>query len=234
MKSVPVMTTLVPPVAGPDVGARPVTVGAAMKVNVAADVPVPFGVVTLTVTAPVPAGDVAVIWVAELTVNVVALAAPNLTAVAPVKPVPVMTTLVPPNAGPKVGARPVTVGAGRKVNVPADVPVPPSVVTLTVTAPVLAGEVAVIWVAELTVKLVADAPPNMTLVAPLKLVPVMTTLVPPLSGPDVGASPVTVGAATKVKVPTDVPVPFGVVTLTVTAPVPAAVMAVIDVAEFTV
>ncbi len=72
-----------------------------------------------------------------------------------------------------------------------------------------------ICVAELTVKLAAAVAPNLTAVAPVKLVPVMTTLVPPVSGPDVGASPVTVGAGTKVKVPADVPVPFGVVTLTV-------------------
>ena len=63
---------------------------------------------------------------------------------------PVMTTLVPPDAGPDVGAKPVTVGAGRKVKVPAEVPVPFAVVTLTVTAPVPAAETAVIWVAELT------------------------------------------------------------------------------------
>ncbi len=66
-----------------------------------------------------------------------------------------MTTLVPPDAGPDVGARPVTVGAGRKVNVPTEVPVPPTVVTLTVTAPLPAAVTAVIWVAELTTKLAA-------------------------------------------------------------------------------
>jgi len=55
----------------------------------------------------------------------------------------------------------------------------------------------------------------------------MTTLVPPASGPDVGARPEIVGAGTKVKVPTDVAVPPIVVTFTVTAPVPAAVTAVI-------
>ena len=112
------------------------------------------------------------------------------------KPVPVMTTLVPPVVGPEVGARPVTVGAGRKVNVPADVPVPPIVVTLTVTAPVPAGDVAVICVAELTMKVAALVLPNCTAVAPVKPAPVMTTLVPPVAGPDVGARPVTVGAAT--------------------------------------
>src|SRR5450631_3817511 len=144
------MTTLVPPEAGPDVGAKPVTVGAGTKVNVPAEVPVPLGVVTLTVTAPLPAAVTAVICVAELTTKLAAAVPPNCTAVAPVNPVPVMTTLVPPEAGPDVGARPVTVGAGMNVKVPADVPVPPTVVTLTVTEPTPAAVTAVIWVAELT------------------------------------------------------------------------------------
>src|SRR5450631_1419632 len=145
------MTTLVPPLAGPDVGARPVTVGAGKNVKVPADVPVPLGVVTLTVTAPTPAAVTAVIWVAELTVKLAAAVAPNFTAVAPVKPVPVMTTLVPPASGPDVGVKPEMLGAGRNVNVPADVPTPLGVVTLTVTAPVRAGLTAVIWIAEFTV-----------------------------------------------------------------------------------
>src|SRR5450631_2099400 len=145
------MTTLVPPLAGPDVGARPVTVGAGKNVKVPADVPVPLGVVTLTVTAPTPAAVTAVIWVAELTVKLAAAVAPNFTAVAPVKLVPVMTTLVPPASGPDVGVRPEIVGAGMKVKVPTDVAVPPIVVTLTVTAPAPAAVTAVICVAELTV-----------------------------------------------------------------------------------
>ena len=53
----------------------------------------------------------AVIWVAELTVKPVAgLPAPKLTAVTPMREVPVMTTLPPPATGPAVGATPVTVG----------------------------------------------------------------------------------------------------------------------------
>ena len=67
-------------------------------------------VVTLTSTVPVPAGEVAVIDVAELTVKPVAGVAPNATAVAPVKPVPVMVTDVPPASGPAVGDIEVTVG----------------------------------------------------------------------------------------------------------------------------
>ena len=59
-----------------------------------------------------PAGAVAVIWVALSTVKPVALVAPNLTGVAPVRLVPVMTTEVPPAVGPEVGLRAVIVGAG--------------------------------------------------------------------------------------------------------------------------
>jgi hypothetical protein len=56
------------------------------------------------------AGAVAVIEVALLTVKEVAAVVPNFTAVAPVKAVPVMDTLVPPASGPLVGEIPVTVG----------------------------------------------------------------------------------------------------------------------------
>ena len=74
---------------------------------------------------------------------------------------------------------------------------PPGVVTVTSTvAAPCAGEMAVIWVVELTVKLVALVPPNLTAVAPLKLVPRMMTVVPPVLMPLVGLTEVTVGAAT--------------------------------------
>jgi hypothetical protein len=46
-----------------------------------------------------------------VTVNVAALA-PKDTVVAPVKPVPLIVTGVPPAAGPEEGLTPVTVGAG--------------------------------------------------------------------------------------------------------------------------
>ena len=42
---------------------------------------------------------------------------PKVTAVAAVKFVPVMTTLVPPAVGPELGATPVTVGAPVKITV---------------------------------------------------------------------------------------------------------------------
>ena len=70
----------------------------------------PPAFVTVTSTLPIPAGEVAAIDVALLTVNVVATTPPNLTAVAPVKLLPVMVTGVPPAAGPLAGEIEVTVG----------------------------------------------------------------------------------------------------------------------------
>ena len=64
---------------------------------------VPSGLVTVTLTTPEPAGDVAVIWLAELTVNAVAAMSPNLTAVISVNPVPLIVTAVLPAVGPLAG-----------------------------------------------------------------------------------------------------------------------------------
>lgn len=72
---------------------------------------VPDGVVTETLTWPAAwAGEVAVIWVLDLTVNVSAVVVPNLTCVAVENPLPVMVTLVPPVGGPLVRERLVMVG----------------------------------------------------------------------------------------------------------------------------
>ena len=74
---------------------------------------VPPGVVTVTSTVPaVPAGAVAVIWVALLTVTLVAAFEPKLTEAPLTKFVPVIVTMVPPVVGPAVGLMLVTVGAG--------------------------------------------------------------------------------------------------------------------------
>ena len=53
--------------------------------------------------------------------------------------------------------------------------VPEPAVVLTVIGPVVApaGTVAVIWVFESTVKLLAATPPKLTAVAPVKLLPVI-------------------------------------------------------------
>ena len=73
----------------------------------------PFGVVTVTLTFPVPAGLVAVIVVSLTTVTLLAAVPPNETLVEPtMKPVPIIVTSVPPAAGPLVGLIPDIVGAG--------------------------------------------------------------------------------------------------------------------------
>jgi hypothetical protein len=82
-----------------------------VKLSAPEVVEVPLNVVTVTSTVPDPAGEVAVIEVAEFTVNEVALVVPNLTAEAPSRPVPVMVTLVLPAVGPAFGLTTVTVGA---------------------------------------------------------------------------------------------------------------------------
>ena len=140
-------------------------------------------------------------------VKEVAFTPPNLTLVAPVKLVPVITTLSPFLAD--VGVNEMIVGAGIKVN-PVLVAAPPGVVTPTLPeAP--APTVAVIWVALFTVNEVAAVPPKVTVVAPVKLVPVMVTLVPAM--PDIGVNEVIVGAETKVN-PAFAAAPPGVVTPT--------------------
>ena len=63
---------------------------------------------------------------------------------------------------------------------------PPPVVTIMPTSPavVRAGVIQVIVVLFTTIREVADNPPNVTDVAPVKFVPVIVTLVPPAMLPD--------------------------------------------------
>jgi len=76
---------------------------------------VPPGPVTVTSTVPDPAGEVAVIDVAELTVTPVAAVPPKETVSPAAKFVPVTVTAVPPDAGPVAGFTLLTVGAGGGV-----------------------------------------------------------------------------------------------------------------------
>ncbi len=154
----------------------------------------PFGVVTAIGPVVAPVGTRAVMLVSELNVMVVEAVPLNLTPVTPVKPVPVMETLVP--TGPLVGVNDVTVGGlppppPVTVKVDALAPVPFGVVTAI--GPVCAppGTVAWISVAESTLNVVAPTPPNVTPVAPVKPVPVTSTFVP--TGPLVGVNDVTTG-----------------------------------------
>jgi hypothetical protein len=140
-----------------------------------------------------------------------------------------MTTPVP--TGPVVGAKLATVGAASTVNEFADVAVPPGVVTEIFPVVVPLATVAVICVVLFTAK-VAAFPLKATPVAPVKLVPVITTNVP--TNPDAGAKPVIVGAATTMNAFAEVADAAGDVTVIGPLVVPEATVAVICVALFTV
>jgi hypothetical protein len=155
-----------------------------------------------------------------------------------------MVTEVPPEAGPEVGLTEVTVGVpATYVNWSfTDVAeVPPLVVTVTSATPgvTVAGEVAVICVAEFTTTPVAAVAPKATDAPVMKPVPVIVTDVPPLVGPVAGEIDVTDGVgATYVNwsATTMAEVPAVFVTRTFTTPgvTVAGELAVICVGESTV
>jgi hypothetical protein len=147
----------------------------------------PLDVVTLTIpVAPVP--TTAVMLVALTTVKALAAVPPKLTAVAPVKLVPVMVTICP--VFPDVGVKELIVGTVLIKIKPANVPEPAEFVTVTLPeAPF--PTIAVIDVALFTTKEVAATPPKVTEDIPLKLLPVIVTDV--LLEPDVGVKDETTG-----------------------------------------
>ena len=95
---------------------------------------VPLGPVTVIFTLPVPAGLTAVICVSLETVKLAAGVSPKDTWVAPVKPLPVIVTVVPPPADPLAGLMPVITGNGRGGGRPALILLPAT--RTSVAAPV--------------------------------------------------------------------------------------------------
>ena len=88
-------------------------------------------------------------------------------------------------------------------------------VTTIVLAPAVpVGVTAVIEVALPTTTLVASTPPIVTLVAPVKFVPVIVIAVPAANGPDDGLTLAIVGTAKYVNVLVAVTVPPAVTTCT--------------------
>ena len=98
------------------------------------------------------------------------------------------------------------------------------------------GTVAVICEPPTTEKLAETPPPNVTLAAPVKFVPVIVTAVPTL--PDVGENDEIVGAdgllVVTVKTPVLVPVPPGPVTATAPVVAPAGTVVLIELSLVTV
>src|SRR6267378_2626382 len=226
VKFVPLIVTLVP--TGPLAGVKLASVGGLITVKLPALLAVLAGLVTLIVPVVAPAGTVAVIVVAEPTVKL-ALTPLNVTAVALVKFVPLIVTLVP--TGPLAGVKLAIVGGLITVKLPALLAVAAGLVTLMGPEAAPAGTVAVIALAELTVKL-ALVPLNRTAVAVLKFVPLIVTLVP--TGPLAGVKLAIVGGLITVKLPALLAVPAGLVTLIGPVAAPAGTVAVIAVSEFAV
>jgi hypothetical protein len=191
--------------------------------NGVALIAVPPGVATeIFPVDPVP--TTASIEVGVVTVKEAAAVPPKLTRVAPVKFIPVMVTVAPLPA--LVGVNEEIVGNETKTK-PALVAVPAGVVTETfplVPAPTNAS----MEVEEFIANDVAAVPPKLTVVAPVKLVPVMVTVAPLPAL--VGVNEEIVGAGIKTK-PALVAVPPSVVTETFPL-APAPTTASMEVEEF--
>lgn len=129
------------------------------------------------------AGAVVVIEVALTTVNE-AGRPPNVTALAPVNPDPVIVTAVVPSAAPRLTERPLIAGAVQDPSVYVkallNAVVPLALVTDIEPAPAEPAGVTKVKDESLTtVKLVAAVPPTLTEVVPVKLPPDTVMVVPP-------------------------------------------------------
>jgi hypothetical protein len=193
LKFVPVILTDVP--TPPKVGVNEVIVGAATTVKLVVLVAVLTVFVTLILPVVAPVGTVAVIEVAEFTVNEVAVVVLNLTAVVPQKLVPVMVTVDP--VGPLAGVKEVMVGAAAVATVKSAALAvsAPGVWTVIVPVAAPAGTTAVALVSLTNANVVAGVeggPLNVTPVMPVNPVPVIATEVP--TTPHLGLKLVTAAA----------------------------------------
>ena len=131
----------------------------------------------------------AVMVVGDVTVKEVAGVPPKLTAVVPVKPLPVMVTVVP--GPPLAGAEELIAGGGGMKVKPPRLPVPALLVTATL--PEAAAPTTAVMVPGVTMlNEVASTPPKLTDVTPSRLVPLIVTVVP--AAACVGVKAVIVGA----------------------------------------
>lgn len=187
-------------------------------------VAVPPGVVRLALPlAPLPTRTTTCVG---LMLTIFAAAPPKLTAVVPVKFVPVSVTVSPCAA--LVGVKLLMLGAGIKTN-PDNAPVPATDVTLTSPDAPEAATRAEMSVSPVRVNDAAAIPPKRTDVAPVKPVPRRRT-VPP-AGALVGEKLAIAGGAAKKVKPERVPVPFAETTVISPDALPAATTAVMRVVE---
>jgi hypothetical protein len=173
--------------------------GNAVYVYPFVDVAVPALTFATTSTAPAACAGVVTVIVVDVLPVIVAAVPPNVTDVAPLRLVPVITTPVcPPPTGPLFGTMLLIVGVAGAVYVYpfVEVAVPALTFATTSTAPAACAGVVTVIVVDVFPVIVAAVPPNVTDVAPLKFVPVITTPVcPPATGPLFGTTLVIVGPA---------------------------------------
>lgn len=206
VKFAPDMVTVVP--AAAELGLNEEMAGSVDENTKPAKVAVPPGVVTATLP-DVPLPNTAVIVDASTTMNDAAAVPPKVTAVAPVKFVPLMVMVW--SVEPVVGVNDVMAGAGMKVK-PASVAVPTGVVTSTLPDAAELLTTAVIVVLLTTMYEAAAAPPKLTAVAQEKFVPDMVTVVP--AAAEVGVKDVMAGAGVEFVKPARDVLPPGVTTAT--------------------
>ncbi|HEY8824113.1 MAG TPA: hypothetical protein VIP07_04430 [Candidatus Limnocylindria bacterium] len=227
-KPVPVIVTAVPPAIAPVVGANDATVGAGgTYVKQLEHVALcPSGFVTATLIDPAACAVVVPVIVVALMVATVSADPPNET-VAPVwNPLPATLTDVPPALGPLFGVTEVIAGAATYVKQSVQLALCASgFVTTMLTGPVACAVVTPVIDVGFTVDTVNADPANETVAPAWKFVPATVTEVPPALGPLFGVTEETVGAATYVKQPVQLPLCVsGLVTITFTEPAARAVV----------
>ncbi len=132
MKPVPVIVTAAPTAPG-----DPVNEDTVRTLKFDPDVPVPFGVVTVIVPVVAATGTVVVIDKSLTTVNVGWLVPLNLTAVAPVKPLPVIVTAAPIGPGEPVNDVMTGTGNATSTTTPLQCPDETALVAPMVVVPAL-------------------------------------------------------------------------------------------------
>ena len=190
MNPVPLIATAVP--TPPLVGEKLVIVSPPeVTTKLALLVPVPAGVVTEIFPVVAPLGTVVWMLPGPITVNGVAEVPLNRTAVAPVKFAPKMWTVAP--TAPLSGLKLLTAGIGTVVTLKslALTALPPGVCTEIGPSVAPVGTSVVICVPVPFTLTLLLTPLNCTWNAPVKLVPLIVTLVP--TGPLEGVNPEMLG-----------------------------------------
>jgi len=190
----------------------------ARKVKAEAFVTEPPVVVTTTDTKPAARDGVVTVIVVDVADATVAVAPPKVTAVTVARLVPVRVTVCPPASEPVVGVTRVSVGTPTNVNAFVLVTEPPGVVTTTDTVPAVFAGVRTFTESAVEDTTVPAVPPNVTAVAPARLVPETVISVLPRIGPLTAESDDIVGPSTNVKASLFVAEPVGPETVSDTIP----------------